>query len=187
MPHKPAKPGYEGAFISRLHPHASIDLDQEYFAMIGKVAAAWSLLEYAIDRAINHLASFSEENGYCVTSQIMSASNKMKALIALTDRHSFEKKKVAKLNEFQQAIYRLIDRRNRFVHDVWIKDGKSNDHFRHQLITKEGKLMLDNVPVDSAGAERLVQEITELRRSFVQFWMRMPSEGMFPTTSILLQ
>jgi hypothetical protein len=187
MPRQPPKPGYESAFISRLHPNASIKLDEKHFAAIGRVAAAWSLLEYAIDRAITHLSAASEERGYCVTSQIFGASNKIKAFTALLELHQFEKKKIAKANEIQQRVFYLSDKRNRFVHDVWIRDAKSADHFRHQMINKQGKLMLENVPVDLTEADKLTSDITTLRLAFVNFWMRLPSGGMFPTTSILLQ
>jgi hypothetical protein len=34
------KPGYGGAFIGKIHPNASIDLDEKHLAAIGRVAAS---------------------------------------------------------------------------------------------------------------------------------------------------
>jgi hypothetical protein len=186
VPRSPTR-GYVSAFITKIHPNASIDLDEKHFAMIGKVAAAWSLLEYALDRAINHLSASDDERGYCVTSQILSASNKMKALISLIELRPIDKNTLAQLHKIQQEIYRLIDQRNRYIHDVWIKDKETGQHFRHQLVTKEGQLLLDNIPVDYTAAEKLVKAITKLRLDFIYLWMRLPSDGSYPTTSILLQ
>jgi hypothetical protein len=189
MAPRPPKQGYGGGtFISKLHPNASIELDEKHFAAIGRVAASWSLLEYAIDFAVNHLSVMGAEAGYCVTSQILSATYKFNAFMALIDLHQMSKEKLAEAREFQQRIYNLIEHRNRVVHDLWIVDALTGQHFRHQMVNKKtGSLMLDNIPVDLTKIEKLISDITKLRLDFVNFWMRLPSGGMFPSTSILLQ
>jgi hypothetical protein len=186
------KPGYGSAFIGKIHPNASIDLDEKHLAAIGRVAASWSLLEYAIDRAICHLSAMGNEEGYCVTSQIISSTYKMKVFMSLAEfRGLLDKDKLRQANKLQNEMYRLVDERNRAVHDVWFKDSITGQHFRHQMVSKSGSLMLDNIPVDLAKIEELIALITKLRKDFVNFWMWLPnkpsSPSMFPSTSILLQ
>lgn len=125
--------------------------------------------------------------GHCVTSQILGASNKIKALIALLEVYPTEAAKLTRVRKIQQEIYPLLDLRNRVVHDVWFKDEKTGSHFRHQLVDKQGKVMLENVPVDFDEIDRIVQGVTALRKKFVTLWINLPWRGTYPTTSILLQ
>jgi hypothetical protein len=168
-----------------------IDLDEKHYAAIGRVAASWALLEHAIDFSIVCLVSGHKDDGFCITSQVIGAANKMKALIALLRRNNFDKA-ADKIDLMMKKLYNLSDRRNRIVHDVGTRHEKTGAHFRYEIYDKiQGAALQQNIPVDLIEIDKLVADIHKRRKEFVTFWMNIPNRpgdpGSFPSTSILLQ
>jgi hypothetical protein len=59
------------------------ELPNSHFAAIGKVVDAWATLEFFINKSIWELMNVEQKTGACVTAQIGSIQQRMKALTSL--------------------------------------------------------------------------------------------------------
>lgn len=98
---------------------------EPYLALVGRISAAWAVLDLYFDSAIAHLLGGDPNAVACVTTQFNSHYPKLKAVIALCKHKGASRGRVKELEKFLGALNDLSERRNRAVHDAWLlKNGK---------------------------------------------------------------
>lgn len=106
-------------------------IPSEYFAEIGRIAAAWTYLERMMDYMIWRLMSpelmplLEFRAAACATAQIPNIARRFDALVALVRYRGFNEKLATRINRFANDTNGLSSKRNRMVHDWWsLKEGK---------------------------------------------------------------
>jgi hypothetical protein len=93
--------------------------ERNHLSAIGRVAAAWSMFEMAVDTACIRVAGLEAEKGICFTSQIAGIVRKLDAYIALARFRPLPENLISRLNSFHEKARKGSEKRNRLVHDVW--------------------------------------------------------------------
>ena len=90
---------------------------EPYYAIIGRIASNWALLELSIDYTIWGLASITNEHGACLTAQYIGINPRINALMALVKYWNCSKTLLSDLEDFHKKSMGLSEQRNRAVHD----------------------------------------------------------------------
>jgi hypothetical protein len=136
-----------------------------YCAAIGHVSTIFAKLELIINEAIWLLANIGIDEGACITSQIPSPLSRLRALIALVAVRGGKGNLINELNSFSVTADSLGRRRNRVVHDPWIKMGDSGE-FRRIEITADRKLNYELAPTT---VDELMDLAEEIGNAIVEF------------------
>src|SRR5579862_1174908 len=88
-------------------------IPETYLAAMGRVSAAWAVLDLQLDFAIAIAAQTSQPLVVCITSQIFSTPSKLNALGALLRAHGMKERHIKWLDKFQQKTHGLGRKRNR--------------------------------------------------------------------------
>lgn len=117
-----------------------LNRDDPYYTAIGRIASAWARFEYMVDDAIWTLAGFDERSAACVTAQLVGASSRLRAYLALVGLQAgISKETITALNKFFADTEPLTHKRNRIVHDSWV--WSSRTYLRGQMrVTANKKL-----------------------------------------------
>lgn len=132
-------------------------ISDEHFSAIGKVAAAWALMEGAIDEHSLRIGGIYSDIGACLTSQIAGPSRKLDALISLLKLRGFTDQ-IRKLNEIAKDITGLGERRNRVIHDMWIADEKTGGPHRFEISARRA-LKIEMIPVSTEDVLKVASDI----------------------------
>jgi hypothetical protein len=149
----------------------------EYLAAMGRVSAAWALLDHHLDMAICQLALTPQFLGICVTSQIQSTPAKLNALGGLMRAHGMSDDRTAWLDSFQQKTYGLARKRNRAVHDAIMIGYDTRAVYRLTAITAPDKT--PEFGITPSSPQELVEaynEITTHVTQFLDFWHETSGE-----------
>ncbi len=113
-------------------------------AAVGRVASAWAGYEHDLDFAIccflgrGVLGPQQERNCLCVLTQMLGATPRLKAIIALHQELPERKKKIHdSLVKLLQTNYKVQDKRNRAVHDVWYYELIKGKTVRREIVTSK--------------------------------------------------
>jgi len=110
----------------------------EFAASIAGVISAWSALEYNINMAIWHLAAVYPAVGACMTEQIFTLDNRLKALKALLSLRKAPDEILRRVNKFSDRVRKPQELRNRITHDTW-----------HQLV--DGTQRMSQLEIGAKG------------------------------------
>jgi hypothetical protein len=146
---------------------------QPYVSRIGRVAAGWARLEYLTNEIIWHLANVEYEFGACITAQIMSPSNRVRALISLVRLRGGKEPLLAELNKFSVAADGLARRRNRVVHDPWLI---GPDQTHRVEITADKRLTFEAKETTLAEIEAIALAIKDTIARLIELYDRIKSE-----------
>lgn len=120
----------EDGTFHRLDYTTSPPDDHPIYALVGRVAAAWALLEHTLDEIIWALSGMDRVDGACLTAQMMGTTPRYSAIIAqLTLRKDSEpefEKHLARTQALLNKTYEPQEKRNRILHDVWLADMASD-------------------------------------------------------------
>jgi hypothetical protein len=142
-----------------LRRSAEWSVEQQHYAAIGRVAAAWSFFEATIDTASLELADLEGKVGVCFTAQIAGSARKLDAYIALAKLHGITPRMAKSLHKFATDTKALSEIRNRTVHDVWF--------FNHPGIperfeaTAQKAVRLQYVPTSTESLLKLARDIND--------------------------
>jgi len=144
------------------------------YEAIGRVAAAWSYLEALIDTASIEIVPIPAEIGVCFTAQIAGSGRKLAAYISLA-RYSrkLSGKLIQELDEFAQATARVAERRNRYVHDVWVYDYPKTPQRLEATANKILRLEYVDTPIEKI--KKLAEEINDHADKFAKISERVSS------------
>jgi hypothetical protein len=92
-------------------------IPDEHYSAVGKVSDAWADLEFEIDFTIWKLQEVDQQEGACVTSQLISVLPKLDALLSLVRHWNFSADLDKRLGRFKGEIGPMVMNRNRIVHD----------------------------------------------------------------------
>lgn len=138
----------------------------EHLAAIGRIANAWSALEFAIDSTTWQLAMVPDMVGACMTAQMLSISSKMGALVALAELRGLSKASLDKLNKFTGGrISVLQEARNRTVHDTRMIHQGTDEVTRLQ-ITARGPLVFGFQPEPTSNLHKTRKKIEKVIRDY---------------------
>jgi hypothetical protein len=136
-----------------------------HYAAVGRVAAAWSVFEGTIDHWAIINAGISAHVGICFTAQIMGASRKLDAYIALARLLGARESSIHSLMKITQRTYDYGEKRNRVVHDPWYFEDASMPVRLEATAKKELRLL--DVPVPTEEVSRLAAII---EAHCAEFW-----------------
>jgi hypothetical protein len=151
--------------------------DHPALALVGRIASSWAILEGAMDVTIWWLADVKEEEGACITAQLVSIHSRLRAIIALARLKSCPKIVIDRLNKFSSDSERIVRLRNRAIHDPWYRGLETGQLAQHKL-TAEKELIMEMTPRSIADLERTLSEIQQLRSRFT----RLMEELDYPTS-----
>jgi hypothetical protein len=135
-------------------------------AAIGRVVAAWAMLERDINDTICDVGGLNREIGACITAQIYTVMGRLDALIALSSHMNASASSIKKLNRFKEKARILAERRNRIAHDPWLQDIETSEHYRFE-VTARSRLVYEPKPAKLDELKALEEEIRELDRRFL--------------------
>jgi hypothetical protein len=147
------------------------ELPNSHFAAIGKVVDAWATLEFFINKSIWELMNVEQKTGACVTAQIGSIQQRMKALTSLIALYGGDEALIKDLNRFADSAAGLARQRNRVAHDPWWIQEKTN--IVNQFVsTAEKKVDFGFKPVPEEYLLRLGSKIHSAHQEFTDLFNR---------------
>jgi hypothetical protein len=152
-------------------------IPDEHYAAIGRAADKWSDLEFEIDRTIWNLLRVKHPLGACLTGQMYSALNKMRALIALVNLYELSDTIPTALNKLTADIGPLIEKRNRTVHDKRMVHAGTSEVVRFQA-TGDRKLKFGPQPETIDSLYEFCNDAEALRRRFLEIAAQIESETL---------
>lgn len=142
-------------------------ITDEHLAVIGRIANAWSAMEFTVDETSWRLAKVPAMIGACMTAQMLAMGAKMRALIALCELRGISEDTLKKLRQFNgNKIAPLQERRNRTVHDYRLRNNATGEAVRLQ-ITAQGPLVFDFHPEPTKDLEETRRKIEAALREFI--------------------
>jgi hypothetical protein len=136
-----------------------IDNPQSLTSRIGLVAAGWARFEYLANKLIWRLANVDIAVGACITAQILSPSNRLKALVALVHLRGGSEELLKDLRAFAKRAEGIARQRNRMVHDPWIVEGEKSVRVE---VTADKKLTFKERETSLKEMDQLIQKIGAL-------------------------
>jgi hypothetical protein len=136
-----------------------------YCAAIGHVSTHFAKFELLINEMIWLLANVGIDEGACITAQIPSPLSRLRAFVALVAVRGGQGNLINELNSFSVRADSLARRRNRVVHDPWIKLKPSGDFHRIE-ITADRKLNYELAPTT---IDELMDLGDEIGKAIVEF------------------
>ena len=134
---------------------------------IGYVATGWARLEHEINTVIWRMAAMSDEDGACITAQIPAIMPRMRALIALAHRAGADEQLLKELNRFSSDVDGLGRRRNRVIHDPWLRKRNDAGTFGRLEITADRRLVFEIRPEGRTEILAVAQEIEAAKKRFL--------------------
>jgi hypothetical protein len=99
--------------------HAPLAPTHPVHQLIGQVASEWALFEHTLDRTIWSLLGVPNDLGACLTAQIIGATPRFNAIIALATRKKIKNDIVKQVLDLRNRSYDIQEQRNRIIHDPW--------------------------------------------------------------------
>jgi hypothetical protein len=149
---------------------------------IGLVAAGWARFEYKTNQMLWHLANVDIEAGACITAQIQSQPNRLRALCALVAFRAGEGHPlIGDINKFSARAEKLARQRNRYIHDPWIYMTDGRPPIRVE-VTADRKLQYATVETSLQEMDNLIGEIQSAMEEIDRLYTRIANELTWPDT-----
>lgn len=141
-------------------------LDPRLLNLVGVAATEWAALEHLINDVIWAVAEVQPAYGACITAQIFNIDGRLRALLALLKLRRGSKSLLARVNRFAEDVRGPSERRNRIVHDPWMRreDGPTTK----LEITANRTLRFAIRDVDLDDVKKDVDSIIDIVRAFVK-------------------
>jgi hypothetical protein len=137
-----------------------------YHTDVGRISMAWAQLETQINHAIWHLANVEQFAGACITAQIISPAQRIRALVSLVALRGGGEAQTKPLNKFSVEVDGLARRRNRVVHDPVYQDPDSTSGISRFTVTADRKLEFGMVPVREDDIIKVHNDIVDATIKF---------------------
>jgi hypothetical protein len=151
-------------------------IPDEYLAAMGRITAAWALLDFHLDLAICHLMQSPQFLGVCLTSQVRGTPDKLTALGALMRAHDMPEARITWLNAFQQKTHDVGRKRNRAVHDAIMLGYKTNTVYRMSATIADKNVAFGVTPSSVQELGEIYQEVRNHLSQFLDFWNEVVAE-----------
>jgi len=147
---------------------------------VGEIASLWSQLELHLDMLIWELLGAKQPAAACVTSQLGSASGRLRAIKALVDLYGASDEITRTINKFSGDVEAVQIKRNRAVHDAWQTGLTSKRVYQLRVAIKGNKLLFESEPISVRELDRTIAQIRRLFLKAYRFKERLPS-GLVPS------
>lgn len=150
-------------------------------AAIGRVAAVWSEIEFAMERILSRLAMAPSLLGYVLTAKL-GPDNRIVTIQTLLKVHKNKYRSslvghdvLADIGELLKPLRKLKDRRNFIIHSVWIKI--SDAYLSRFDIDASAPSIRVGYNEKLADIEKFADEIEELSNRLWDLGSRIPAIG----------
>jgi len=155
------------------HPYSS--KFDPYFTAIGRVANAYSQLEFKMNDAIWELANVARSAGVCMTAQMIGPAPRNRCLLALLKFRKASEALITEFNKIGTKIEGVAARRNRYVHDPFVLKPDTGQIVRMEsTANKIIRYGFMNAEVDDL--KRLATDIDTLADEFDELYLRAVDE-----------
>jgi hypothetical protein len=149
---------------------------EPYFTAIGKLANAYSQLEFSVNDAIWELANVARSAGVCMTAQMIGPGPRNRCLLALLKFRKAPQTLLDEFNVVSRKMKKVAAHRNRYVHDpmtfnpetrqIQCMEATADNHIRYGFMATEigelTKLAADIEEVADAFDELYLRAVAEL-------------------------
>jgi hypothetical protein len=176
------------------HQVPSVVILPEYAACIAEAANRWAWVELEVHWMLWSLLEVNPTLGACLTAQIYSFNAKLDALLSIMKLRNVPRSLIDRVNKFTQTHREALESRNRFVHDVWLKDnlnpdamGRSTMSARRKLDFRTETVSVESLKDDMATISRSQETITAIRKDVIDALPtlpKIPHEALHPLSDI---
>lgn len=145
--------------------HPEMQIGDTHYAAIGRVANAWSTLEFYMDKFIWGLASIADPVGACIAAQLIGPGPRLRAMVALMHLRGADQALIKEMNTFSGPIQGVASERNRWAHDPLFVDDETGVVSRYQ-VSADRKLVYELIDVDLKQLKVLETKIWATVREF---------------------
>jgi hypothetical protein len=146
-----------------------------YFTAIGRVANAYSQLEFKMNDAIWELANVARMAGVCMTAQMIGPAPRNRCLLALLEFRNASDDLITEFNKIGRKIEAVAARRNRYVHDPFVLNQETGGIVRMESTAdKSIRHGFMNAEIDDLN--QLATDIETVDDEFDQLYLRAVDE-----------
>jgi hypothetical protein len=151
------------------HPYSS--KFDPYFTAIGRVANAYSQLEFKMNDAIWELANVARMAGVCMTAQMIGPGPRNRCLVALLKFRNASDALIKEFNKIGDKIEGVAARRNRYVHDPFVLLPDTGE-IRRMESTANKSISYGFKDADINDLKQLATDIDTVADEFDQLYLR---------------
>ena len=148
---------------------------EPYFVAMGRVANAYSQLEFTINDAIWELANVERAIGVCLTAQMIGPGPRNRCLLALLNLRKAPKPILDQFNVISKKIEGLAAQRNRYVHDPFVLNEDTGEIHRMEA-SADKSISYGFMDADVTKLTALVEQIEKTGNEFNQLYLRACDE-----------
>lgn len=157
-------------------PEVLAVIPDEYLASMGRVTAAWAILDFELDMAICDFGQMVQLFGVAVTSQIFSTPAKLSALGGLMRAHGMPDGRIKWLDRFTQKTHHLGRKRNRAVHDAIMVGRRTGQVYRMSATLVDKSVAFGVTPSSPRELTAIYEEVRDHVAEFGRFWYETSGE-----------
>jgi hypothetical protein len=146
-----------------------------YFIAIGRVANAYSQLEFKMNDAIWELANVARSAGVCMTAQMIGPAPRNRCLLALLEFRNASNALITEFNKIGKKIEGVAARRNRYVHDPFVLNPDTGQILRMES-TADKSIRYGFMNTEIDDLEQLATDIDTVADEFDQLYVRAVAE-----------
>lgn len=142
-----------------------------YLLRVGRICGMFAHLEFLLNQAIAELANGEIGATACITAQIISPGQRMRALASLIHYRGAKDDLLKKVNKFSVKVEDLARQRNRYTHDsTWLMGpiASAEVTLKRLHITADRRYEFEHRPVDLAAMDQLHEKIRAVVMEFDQ-------------------
>jgi hypothetical protein len=148
---------------------------EPYFTAIGKVANAYSQMEFSVNDAIWELANISRSAGVCMTAQMIGPGPRNRCLLALLKFRQAPLTMLDDFNVISRKMEKVAAKRNRYVHDPIVMETETGEISRMEA-TADKHIRYGFVAAEVADLIALIIEIDNVGHEFDKLYLRARDE-----------
>ena len=142
---------------------APMPKDHPLLPVIGRAAAEWGQFEHALNRTIWALAGTDERVTACITSQLMGAPNRCRAIVLIGKVLGITPKTIKPYNKLRSEAQDIGDERARLVHDSWYDEPTTMGPLQFRAMAFADQ-RFGFVPVTQNDVESTIEKIIDLTK-----------------------
>jgi hypothetical protein len=148
---------------------------EPYFTAIGKLANAYSQLEFSVNDAIWELANVARSAGVCMTAQMIGPGPRNRCLLALLKFRNAPQALIDEFNLVGKAIEKVAARRNRYVHDP-ISFNPGTGEIQRMEATADKHIRYGFMVAEIGALAKLADDIDNVADAFDKLYLRAVAE-----------
>jgi hypothetical protein len=146
-----------------------------YLTAIGRVANAYSQLEFKMNDAIWELANVARLAGVCMTAQMIGPAPRNRCLLALLEFRNASNALITEFNKIGKKIEGVAARRNRYVHDPFVLKEDTGEIVRMES-TADKSIRHGFMNAEIEELNQLATDIEKVDAEFDQLYLRAVDE-----------